>query len=55
MPPPAFDLLQEIKIADPMPEITIALVMRKDPPLTPVAAAMAKIVTAVARQLTVKP
>ena len=51
---PACDLLQEIKIAESMPAITIALVMRKDPPLTPVTAAMAKIVTAVARQFTVK-
>lgn len=51
---PTCDLLQEIKIAESMPAITIALVMRKDPPLTPVAAAMAKIVTAVARQFTVK-
>lgn len=48
---PACDLLQEIKIAEPMPTVTIGLIMRKDPPLTPIAAAMAKVVTAVARQL----
>lgn len=47
---PACDLLQEIKIAEPMPTVTIGLVMRKDPPLTPLAAAMAKVVTDVARQ-----
>ncbi len=52
---PACDLLQEIKIAEPMPTVTIGLITRKDPPLTPTAAAMAKIVTSVARQLTVKP
>ncbi len=51
---PACDLLQEIKIAESMPAITIALVTRRDPPLTPVAAAMAKIVAEVARQFTVK-
>ena len=48
---PARDLLQEIKIAEPMPTVTIGMIMRKDPPLTPTAAAMAKVVTAVARQL----
>ena len=52
---PACDLLQEIKIAEPMPTVTIGMIMRKDPPLTPTAAAMAKIVTAVTRQFTVKP
>ena len=52
---PACDLLQEIKVAESMPAITVALVMRKDPPLTSIAAAMAKIVTAVARQITVQP
>ena len=51
---PASDLLQEIAVAEPMPTMTIGMLMRKDPPLTPVATAMAKIVTAVARQLTVK-
>ena len=52
---PACDVLQEIKIAEPMPTVTIGMIMRKDPPLTPTAAAMAKIVTAVTRQFTVKP
>lgn len=51
---PACDLLQEIKIAEPLPTVTIGLITRKDPPLTPTAAAMAKIVTAVTRQFTVK-
>lgn len=48
---PACDLLQEIVIAEPIPTVTVGLFMRKDPPLTPTATAMAKIVTAVARQL----
>jgi DNA-binding transcriptional LysR family regulator len=52
---PACDLLQEIKIAEPMPTVTIGMIMRKDPPLTPTAAAMAKIITAVTRQFTVRP
>ena len=52
---PARDLLQEIKVAEPMPTVTIGMIARKDTPLTPTAAAMAKIVTSVARQLTVKP
>ena len=52
---PACDLLQEIKIAEPLPTVTIGMLMRKDPPLTPTAAAMAKIVTSVARQLFAKP
>ena len=52
---PACDLLQEIKIAEPLPTVTIGMVTRKDPPLTPTAAAMAKIITAVTRQFTVKP
>ena len=48
---PARDLLQEIPVTDPMPSLTIGLFMRKDPPLTPMAAAMAKAVTSVARGL----
>lgn len=51
---PACDLLQEIKIAEPLPTVTIGLITRKDAPLTPTAAAMAKIVTAVARPLAAK-
>ena len=45
------DLLQEIPVADHMPTLTVGLFMRKDPPLTPLAAAMAKAVTGVARHL----
>ena len=52
---PACDLLEEIKLEEPMPTVTIGMVMRKDPPLTLTAAAMAKIVTAVTRQFTAKP
>jgi DNA-binding transcriptional LysR family regulator len=52
---PACDLIQEIPVTDVMPSLTIGLFMRKDPPLTPTAAAMAKIITAVTRQFTVRP
>lgn len=52
---PARDLLQEIKIAEPMPTVTIGMITRKDTPLTPTAAAMAKIVAAITRQFTVRP
>lgn len=48
---PARDLLQEIPVSDAMPALTIGLFMRKDPPLTPMAAAMAKTVSSVARGL----
>ncbi len=51
---PASDLLQEIAIAEPLPTMTIGMLLLKDPSLIPVAAAMAKIVIAVARQFTVK-
>lgn len=50
---PACDLLQEMPIAEPMPTMTVGMFMRKDLPFTPLAAAMAKIVTSVARQLAV--
>jgi LysR family transcriptional regulator, regulator of abg operon len=49
--PPARDLLEEIPVTDDMPTLTIGLFTRKDPPLTPFAAAMAKAVASVARQL----
>ena len=47
----ARDVLQEIAIAEPPPSLNVALFTRADSPLTPMAAAMAKAVTAVARGL----
>jgi LysR family transcriptional regulator, regulator of abg operon len=47
----AKDLLQDISVSYALPSLTVGLFMRKDPPLTPMATAMAKVVTAVARQL----
>ena len=44
-------LLQEIAVADPLPSVAFVMFMRADVPLTPVAAAMAASITAVARQL----
>jgi LysR family transcriptional regulator, regulator of abg operon len=52
---PASDLLQEIAITERLPTMTIGMFTRKDPPLTPVAAVMAKIVMSVAKQLPIKP
>jgi LysR family transcriptional regulator, regulator of abg operon len=44
------DSLQEIAVAETMPSMTVGIITRTDPPLTPVAAAMARAVTAVARR-----
>lgn len=52
---PASDLLQEIKVAEPIPTVTIGMITRKDTPLTPAAAAMARIITDITRQFTVRP
>lgn len=49
--PFAADLLQEMAVAEPMPSFTVGMFRRADTPLTPVAAAMAKAVTAAARPL----
>ncbi len=49
--PFARDFLQEIPVADAMPSVTAGIFTRADTPLTRVAAAMAKNVTAVARGL----
>jgi DNA-binding transcriptional LysR family regulator len=49
--PLARDLLQEIPLVERMPSITHGIHSRADAPLTPVAAAMAKAMTAVARGL----
>ena len=45
----AGSLLQEIRVAEPLPSFTVCLITRADTPLTPVADAMAKAVTTVAR------
>jgi LysR family transcriptional regulator, regulator of abg operon len=45
------DSLQEIAVAETMPSMTVGIITRTDPPLTPVAAAMARAVTAAARRL----
>jgi LysR family transcriptional regulator, regulator of abg operon len=45
------DFLQQIPVADPMPAYTVGMFTRLDPPLTPLAAAMAKAATAAARRL----
>jgi DNA-binding transcriptional LysR family regulator len=47
----ARDLLQQIAVVEPMPSYTVGMFMRADPPLTPVATAMAKAVSSVARRL----
>jgi LysR family transcriptional regulator of abg operon len=47
----ARDFLQQIAVAEPMPSYTVVMFMRADPPLTPVASAMAKAVTVAARRL----
>lgn len=43
------NLLQEISVAEPVPSFTTGLVTRADTPLTPIAEAMAKALTAVGR------
>ena len=48
-------LLQPIAVAEPMPSYTLGMFTRVDPPLTSAAAAMAKAVTLVARNLTRSP
>jgi LysR family transcriptional regulator of abg operon len=48
--PLARDSLQEIAVAEPLPSLTGGITTRADPPLTPVAAAMARAVTAAARR-----
>jgi len=47
----ARDVLHEIAVAEPMPSFTVGIFTRTTPPLTRVAAAMAKAVTLAARQL----
>ena len=47
----ARDFLQEIAIAEPVPSVTAGIFTRADAPLTRVAAAMARAVAVVARQL----
>lgn len=49
--PLARDSLQEIEVEEPMPSMTVGIITRTDPPLTPAAAAMARAVTAAARRL----
>ena len=51
----ARDLLQQIAVTEPMPSYTVGIFTRMDPPLTPLAAALARALTAVARQLTRRP
>jgi len=48
----ARDFFQEIAVAESMPSYTAGIFMRADPPLTSLAAAMAKAITAAARALT---
>ena len=48
--PPTSEFLQEIAVAEAMPSVTAGLYTRADTPLTRVAAAMARHVTAVARE-----
>lgn len=48
---PARDVLQPIAVSDAMPSYAVGMFTRLDSPLTPFAAAMAKAVTAAARQL----
>ncbi|HYT16124.1 MAG TPA: hypothetical protein VEL80_07055, partial [Burkholderiales bacterium] len=47
----ARDVLHEIAVAESMPSFTVGIFTRTTPPLTRVAAAMAKAVTLAARQL----
>ncbi len=47
----ARDVLQEIAVAEPMPSYTVGMFTRTSPPLTRVAAGMAKGVTTAARKL----
>ncbi len=49
--PPTSEFLQEIKVAEVMPSVTVGLYTRADTPLTHVAAAMVRQVTAVSREL----
>jgi DNA-binding transcriptional LysR family regulator len=49
--PAVRDCLQRLPLREPLPAATIGIFTRVDPPLTPVAAAMAKAVTGVARRL----
>jgi DNA-binding transcriptional LysR family regulator len=49
--PSALNFLQRIAVAEKMPSYTVGLVTRLDPPLTPLAAVMAKAMTAVALQV----
>lgn len=49
--PPASLMLQEIKVAEPLPTVTVGLFARADSPLTRPAAAMVRHIVAVARQI----
>lgn len=48
--PTVRDSLEEIAVAEPLPSLTVGIITRTDPPLTPAAAAMARAVTAAARR-----
>lgn len=52
--PPASLVLQEIKVAEAIPAVTVGLFARADTPLTRVAAAMVRHVIAVSRELALK-
>ncbi len=52
---PARDFLQHIAVTETMPSYTVGMFTRLDPPLTQLAAAMAKAVTAAARQVARSP
>jgi LysR family transcriptional regulator, regulator of abg operon len=52
--PPTSESLQEIKVDEAMPSVTVGLYTRADAPLTRVAAAMMRQVTAVSRELALK-
>ena len=45
------DFLREIPVTDPMPSFIVGMFTRADTPLTQVAGAMAKAITAAARSL----
>jgi hypothetical protein len=49
--PPTSEFLQEIAVTEAMPSVTVGLYTRADTPLTRVAAAMVRHVTAVSREL----
>jgi DNA-binding transcriptional LysR family regulator len=49
--PPMSEFLQEIKVGAEMPSVTVGLYLRADTPLTRVASAMVRHMTAVAREL----